>query len=100
MEARPDLNEGVTLLVSWALRLALQQPAHQGDAFAQQLLCVGDALDVLRPEAAALPRDAPRVGLIAQPCVWALALAMVDLANRRRKGIYRRAHVALCDKVT
>ncbi|CAM9110352.1 unnamed protein product [Ectocarpus fasciculatus] len=93
MEARPDVNEGVTLLVSWALRLALQQPADQGDAVAQQLLCVGDALDVLRPEAAALPRDAPRVGLIVQPYVWALALAMVDLANRRRKGIYRRAHM-------
>ncbi|CBJ29020.1 conserved unknown protein [Ectocarpus siliculosus] len=89
MKARPDLNEGVTLLVSWALRLALQGPAHQGDAVAQQLLCVGDALDVLRPEAAARPRDAPRVGLIVQPYVWALALAMVDLANRRRKGIHR-----------
>ncbi|CAM9100319.1 unnamed protein product [Ectocarpus sp. 8 AP-2014] len=93
MKARPDLNEGVTLLVSWVLRLALQGPAHQGDAFAQQLLRVGDALDVLRPEAAARPRDAPRVGLIVQPYVWALALAMVDLTNRRRKGFHRRRHV-------
>lgn len=95
MEPRPDLTEGVTLLVSWALRLALQQPADQGDAVAQQLLCVGDALDALRPEAAALPRESPRVGLIVQPYVWALALAMVDLANRRRKGIYRRAHMCV-----
>ncbi|CAM9645027.1 unnamed protein product [Ectocarpus sp. 12 AP-2014] len=99
MEARPDLNEGVTLLVSWALRLALKQPAHRGDAFAQQLVCVGDALDVLRPQAAALPRDVPRVGLIVQPYVWALALAMVDLANRRRNGIYRRAHMHGSDEV-
>lgn len=90
MTARNDVTEEATLLVSWALRICLQD--LEEDDFAQRLLCSGHPSenDLLRPTACALPQpNGLRVGLIVQPYVWALALSMVDICYRRRETIDR-----------
>jgi len=89
MIERCDLTEGVALLVSWALRICLQDLDE--DDFARRLLYFpGNDDGLLSPTARALPRpNGLRVGLIVQPYVWAMALSMVDICHRRRERIDR-----------
>ena len=90
---RCDLTENVALLVSWALRICLEELAADGDdAFARHMVGSGGEYDLLRAEARALPlpqRGGLRVGLIVQPYFWALALAMLDICYLRRESIDR-----------
>lgn len=90
--ARCDLTEDVALLVSWALRICLEELAAGDDFFASQMVRSGAEYDLLRAQARALPlpqREGFRVGLVVQPYFWALALAMLDVCYRRRASIDR-----------
>lgn len=93
MPERCHLTEDLTLLISWALRICLGELAgeNDGDTFAKQMIIPGDEADLLRPEARALPlpQRGFRVGLMVQPYFWALALAMLDTAYRRRERVDR-----------
>lgn len=88
--------EDLTLLVSWALRICLEEIAA-GDDFAKLMVRPGDEYDLLRTQARALPLPQMdqteglgyRVGLIVQPYFWALALAMLDVSYRRRESLDR-----------
>lgn len=81
------LTKDLTLLISWALRICLEELAAEEDKFAKLMVQAGGEYDLLRPEARA--RGGFRVGLIIQPYVWALALAMLDISYRRRESIDR-----------
>ncbi|CAM9310256.1 unnamed protein product [Scytosiphon promiscuus] len=91
MAAGDVRTQDVTLLIGWVLRICLQELADGGDDFAKQMVCQGHPVDPFRAEAAALPKES-RVGLIVQPCAWALALAMLDIVRRQQSGICRRFH--------
>lgn len=88
-----DLSEDATLLLAWVLRLSLNETSagiKLSPSLVQELLYHGDPLDLLRPQASAAPQANSRTGLIIQPFLWALALAMVDIAtNARRRAVGR-----------
>lgn len=95
MTTRGGLTQDGTLLVAWVLRICLQELAEDGDDFAEQMLDLGHPIDLLRAEAAALPKES-RPGLIVQPYVWALAVAMLDIESRRREGRSDRCGGTCC----
>ena len=92
MENFIDSAPDVALLVSWLISLSLRNPDVQralSQPLTEQMLHVGDTLELLRPETAPLPEERFRAGLPVQPFFWTLTIAMIDATNRQRRGLTR-----------
>lgn len=96
MGSTGEISHNTTLLLFWLLHTSLRERAvcdELSQPFAEQLLRVGDPVDPLRGQASALPKMS-REGLPVQPLLWAFALAVMDTAHRKRRGLGRCAVAA------